>query len=154
MQASISEGVDHEPANMDIFQPANVDIFQPANVDILSQSEEAHLLPHCSDYIPKIRTSSICKVRNELIPCNSNILATPIYDSQSKIPILMNCHPLPLILPSLTSLSSLPSHHCPPLPSLISLSSSPLTHITVLLSPHSHHCPPLPSLISLSSPPI
>ena len=25
-QASISEGVDHEPANMDIFQPANVDI--------------------------------------------------------------------------------------------------------------------------------
>ena len=32
--ASISEGVDHEPANMDIFQPANVDIFQPANVDI------------------------------------------------------------------------------------------------------------------------
>ena len=32
--ASISEGVDHEPANMDIVQLANVNIFQPANVDI------------------------------------------------------------------------------------------------------------------------
>ena len=37
--ASISEGVDHEPANMDIFQPANVDIFQPANVDNVDISE-------------------------------------------------------------------------------------------------------------------
>ena len=32
--SSISEGVDHEPSNMDIFQPANMDMFQPANVDI------------------------------------------------------------------------------------------------------------------------
>ena len=29
--ASISEGVDHEPANMDIFQPANMDISEPVS---------------------------------------------------------------------------------------------------------------------------
>ena len=100
----------------------------------LSLSVQALLLPHCRDYIQKIRTSSICKVRNEWIPCNSNILATPIF-------LTLN---LKFLYEStvIHSLSFSPhSHHCPP-----------LLHITALLSPHSYHCPHLRHITVLPSP--
>ena len=88
-----------------------------------------------------------------MIPCNSNILAAPIY--------------LPLNLKFLYesniihSLSFSPhSHHSPPsLPSPHSHHCPPLSHITALPSPHSHHYPifphitAVPSITSLSSPP-
>ena len=147
--ASISERVDHEPANMDISQPANMDIVSRSTAAAALYTKNMHQF-----YLSKLGMNEY-----PMIPSNSNILVAPIY--------------LPLNLKFLykSTLIQYPSfsphsYHFPPLPSLILLSFPPshhcplLPHITALPSLHSHHCPflphitALPSVASLSSPPL